>query len=98
MPKLSFYVSEELAQDLRLKAKEKDLSLSRLIADMVRCGLNLEIYRDDLLNGWPLEFFDLIGSWEGDVPNIEELPWDIRPNLDNLNLDTYTENNHSSVE
>ncbi len=60
MPQLHFYVSDELAATLRERARARSVSLSRLVA---------EIVRREVSAGWPASFFeDVVGGWEADDP------------------------------
>jgi len=58
MAQLHFYVSDEIAATLRERARARSVSLSRLLA---------EIVRREVSAGWPACFFeDVVGGWEGD--------------------------------
>ncbi len=59
MPQLHFYVSRELAETLRERARARSVSLSQLLA---------EIVRRDVSAGWPACFFEeVVGGWVGDA-------------------------------
>jgi hypothetical protein len=63
MPQLHFYVPEETATKLREKAKAKDKSLSKYIAEIVE--------KEVKPGGWPQGYFaQVAGSWKGE--GIEE--------------------------
>ena len=58
MAQRHFYVSDEIAATLRERARARSVSLSRLLA---------EIVRREVSAGWPACFFeDVVGGWEGD--------------------------------
>jgi hypothetical protein len=57
MPQLHCYVSDELAEKLREKARKSHLSISRYLALLVEQGVE---------NRWPGGYFDLFGEWKGD--------------------------------
>ena len=66
MPKVSVYMDNDLYEKLKVKAKEKEYSLSELI----------RIRMSEYVGGWPQDFFDLLGSWEGESIDLpEDLPW-----------------------
>jgi hypothetical protein len=57
MPQLHFYVSDEVADDLRRRAKASRQSVSKYVAAIVR---------RDLHPGWPKGYFEeVIGGWKG---------------------------------
>ena len=57
MPQLHFYVSEDVASDLRRRAKASGLSVSQYIASVVRREVH---------PGWPKGFFsEVVGGWSG---------------------------------
>ncbi|MCI0437515.1 MAG: hypothetical protein L0177_00090 [Chloroflexi bacterium] len=58
MPKLSLYVSEDVAAKVRKKAEGRGISISRYLAGLVR---------RDIGAGWPEDFFEkVVGSWQGE--------------------------------
>lgn len=58
MPQLHLYVPEAVAAEIRRKAGERGLSVSRYLA---------EIVRRDAGEGWPTTFFDeVVGGWKGE--------------------------------
>jgi hypothetical protein len=66
MPQLHLYVRDEVAERLRQQAKERKLSLSRYLA---------EIVERETSGGWPRGYFqEVVGSWEGDFPEIDDPP------------------------
>ncbi len=56
MAQLHCYVPDEIAERLQRKAEHAHLSVSKYLARLVK----KEIY-----SGWPDNYFDLFGSWEG---------------------------------
>ena len=57
MPQLHCYVSDELAEKLREKARKSHLSISRYLALLVEQGVE---------NQWPRGYFELFGEWKGE--------------------------------
>jgi hypothetical protein len=73
MPQLHFYVPDEIAAQLRAKAKAEGMSVSKYIASIIE----REVGR-----GWPENYFsEVVGSWVGDFPEIEDLPLEERESL-----------------
>ena len=57
MPQMHFYVSEDVAEDLRRRARAKRMSVSKYIASLVRTKIH---------PGWPEGYFEnVIGAWKG---------------------------------
>jgi hypothetical protein len=57
MPQLHFYVSEDVARELRQRARKRRLSLSRYLAETVQANAK---------KGWPPGFFQkVMGGWKG---------------------------------
>ncbi len=57
MPQLHLYVSEEIAETAKAKAKAAGKTLSAYLAELVR---------DELGGDWPPGFFgSVIGGWKG---------------------------------
>ena len=74
MPQLHFYVPEKTADVLREKAKAKELSLSKFIAEIVE--------REVSEDAWPEGFFtEVAGSWQGTVEEPEDFELEERDNL-----------------
>lgn len=66
MPQLHLYVPEEVAVRLRERAKARGLSLSRYLAEVVV---------KDVTAGWPEGYFEsVVGSWRGEIPEIDDPP------------------------
>jgi hypothetical protein len=73
MPQLHFYVPDEIAQQLRAKAKAKNMSVSKYVAGIVEREVG---------QGWPADYFhEVVGGWVGDFPDIEDLPLEERERL-----------------
>jgi hypothetical protein len=70
MPQLHFYVSEEVAERIKDKAKQEHLSVSRFIAET----MTRETHK-----GWPEGYLEsVVGAWVGDFEEPEELPLESR--------------------
>lgn len=66
MPQLHLYVPEEVAVRLRERAKAQGLSLSKYLAEVVA---------KEVVGGWPVGYFEsVVGSWRGEMPEIEDPP------------------------
>ena len=75
MPQLHMYVPEAVASELRKKAKREKLSLSKYLASVVT--------RDAVADEWPEGYFEKVaGSWQGEFPEIADLPPEIRDSFD----------------
>jgi hypothetical protein len=62
MPQLHLYVPEDLAAKVREKAKARNLTVSRYLA---------EVIRREVGEGWPEGYFDRVcGKWEGEFPEL----------------------------
>ena len=62
MPQLHLYVPEDIALKVQQQAKERNLSVSRYLADVIKREVG---------EGWPEGYFERVcGKWEGDVPEI----------------------------
>ena len=62
MPQLHLYVPEDIALKVQQQAKERNLSVSRYLADVIKREVG---------EGWPDGYFERVcGQWEGDVPEI----------------------------
>lgn len=73
MPQLTIYLPDDLDKMLRREAKKAHKSVSAFVADLARRWAR----RSD----WERRLRDLAGSWEGDFPEIEDLPADEPPDL-----------------
>ena len=79
MPQLHLYVSAEIAEALRRKAKAQNASVSKFLADLVKREVGL---------GWPEGYEHVLGGWQGPAPSREQdppleavMPHDARPRL-----------------
>jgi hypothetical protein len=68
MAQLTIYLPDDLERALRKRAKRSGQSLSSVVADLAR--------REFRPDGWPSEFEDLFGSWEGELPEPDDPPPD----------------------
>ncbi len=59
MSQLHFYVPDEVEAQIRHKAKQAKLPLSRYLADLVKRETGLQ-------SQWPEGYFALFGQWEGE--------------------------------
>jgi hypothetical protein len=73
MAQVTIYLPDELARRLRREAKKSGRSLSAYIAALASGRPRRA--------GWPRGFDQLYGSWQGDFPDIEDLPADEREPL-----------------
>ncbi len=58
MAQLHCYVPDEIAEQFTKKAKHAHLSVSKYLAKLVK---------NEIHSQWPVDYFDLFGSWEGDT-------------------------------
>lgn len=62
MPQLHLYVPQDIAIKIQQQAKERNLSVSRYLADIIKREVG---------EGWPEGYFERVcGKWEGDFPDI----------------------------
>jgi hypothetical protein len=62
MPQLHLYVPEDVAIKVREKAKARNLTVSRYLA---------EVIRREVGEGWPEGYFERVcGTWEGEFPEL----------------------------
>ena len=62
MPQLHLYVPEDIALKVQKKAKARNLTVSRYLA---------EVIKRDIGEGWPEGYFDRVcGRWDGEFPDI----------------------------
>lgn len=59
MPQLHLYVSTELSEALRRKAKAQGISVSKYLAELVKREVGLD---------WPEHYEELLGGWQGELP------------------------------
>jgi post-segregation antitoxin (ccd killing protein) len=73
MPQLHFYVPDEVAQLIQERAKAKNLSVSRFIAETMQREIHA---------GWPEGYFEkVVGEWQGEFKEPEDLPLEARDPL-----------------
>jgi hypothetical protein len=72
MSQLHFYVPDEVETQIRLKAKQANLPLSKYLAKIVK--------REALdQNQWPANYFELFDLWKGEAQaRPEQLPLEVR--------------------
>jgi hypothetical protein len=59
MSQLHFYVSDDIETQIRLKAKQANLPLSKYLAELVKRETGAQ-------NQWPSGYFELFDAWQGD--------------------------------
>ena len=57
MAQLHFYIPDEVAEKIKIKAKHAHLSVSKYLAELVKREVG---------NQWPENYFDNFGKWEGE--------------------------------
>jgi hypothetical protein len=72
MSQLHFYVSDEIEKQIRFKAKQANLPLSKYLAEVVK--------REALdTQAWPEHYIDLFNAWQGEpLERPEALPLEDR--------------------
>jgi len=61
---LHFYVSDETAKMIRVRAEAKGVPVSRYLAELVQREVG---------GGWPQGYFEtVVGGWQGEPPNRPE--------------------------
>ena len=75
MPWLHFYVPDEVAKRIQEKAKAKNLSVSKFVA---------ETMQRETHSGWPESYFErVVGKWQGEpLERPEQLPLEERDSFD----------------
>jgi hypothetical protein len=69
MARLHCYVPDDIAELFRKKAEQKGLTASKYLALLVK---------KEISEKWPDDYFDLVGSWEGEPlqrPESSPLSW-----------------------
>ena len=62
MPQLYLYVPKEVAEKVHEKARERNMTVSHYLAEVVR---------KEVAAGWPDGYFEEVcGKWEGEFPEI----------------------------
>jgi hypothetical protein len=75
MSQLHFYVPDEVEMQLRVKARQANLSLSKYLADLVKREAGTQ-------NQWPEGYFELFDAWQGEPQNRpDELALETRLNI-----------------
>ena len=72
MPQVSLYIDQILYMEIKSVAKEKKVSLSSLVSDVMR---------EHIEDRWPEGYFDLVGSLKDDNDPLE-LPEDLPDSMD----------------
>ena len=57
MAQLHFYISDSVADKIKVKAEQAHLPVSRYLAELVK---------REFANQWPEDYFEVFGKWEGD--------------------------------
>lgn len=72
MSQLHFYVPDEVETQIRMKAKQANLPLSKYLAELVKRETSAQ-------NQWPAGYFELFDAWQGE-PQVkpDELPMETR--------------------
>ena len=61
MSQLHFYVPDEMEMQIRVKAKQANLPLSKYLAELVKRETAAQ-------NQWPTGYFDVFDAWQGEPP------------------------------
>ncbi len=56
MAQLHFYIPDQLAEKVKVKAEHSHLSVSKYLAKLVK---------KEVADEWPDNYFEVFGSWEG---------------------------------
>lgn len=73
MSQVTIYLPDDVERELRAAAKKAKKSFSAYIAELAT--------RRPVRTSWPREFVETFGSWEGDLEEPEELPFERRDEL-----------------
>jgi len=76
MGQLNVYVPDELEEKIKKEAKREGKSVSAFVLEAVKSKVEP--------TGWSKEFLSTFGSWEGEFPEIVDLPLQKRSGLDDL--------------
>lgn len=68
MAQVTIYLPDEVARDVRARARRAGKSLSAYLTELAR---GRTAARDD---AWPKDFLELLGSWEGAFPIPDDPP------------------------
>ena len=73
MSQIHCYIPDELAKQLKQKAEQSHLSVSKYLAMLIK---------REVENQWPESYFDLFGSWQGEaLQRPEQREYEIRQEL-----------------
>lgn len=68
MAQMNFYVPDDIEEKIKKEAKKSGKTVSSYIAELIKSHIGAQ-------TAWPQGFFESIaGKWEGDFPDIENLP------------------------
>jgi hypothetical protein len=68
MAQLNFYVPDDTEAEVRRRAKAQGISISAYLAAILKQELGAHKH-------WPAGFFEkVVGSWQGDFPEMDDLP------------------------
>jgi hypothetical protein len=70
MAQVTIYLPDDVARDVKARARRAGKSLSAYLTTLARREGSRGARGDD----WPKEFWELFGSWEGDFPIPEDRP------------------------
>ena len=74
MAQLHLYLPDEIAAEVKHRAKARGMTVSAYLA---------EIVRSQMTDQWPKDFFtNVVGGWSGDVQRPEQPPLDEREDFD----------------
>ena len=59
MSQLHFYVPDDVETQIRMKAKQANLPLSKYLAELVKRETGIQ-------NQWPEGYFELFDEWQGE--------------------------------
>ena len=59
MSQLHFYVPDDVEMQIRMKAKQANLPLSKYLAELVKRETGAQ-------NQWPAGYFELFDAWQGE--------------------------------
>ncbi|MDO8273530.1 MAG: hypothetical protein Q7U82_16670 [Gammaproteobacteria bacterium] len=59
MSTLHFYVPDNVEAQIRMKASQANLPLSKYLAELVKREVGLQ-------NQWPVGYFELFDAWQGE--------------------------------
>ena len=75
MSQLNVYVPDDLAKEIRHKARESGESISKFLSRLFRKEIGKK-------KGWDKNFFTkIVGGWKGDLPEVERPSPEARDSL-----------------